>query len=171
MLGCKLKGVGLLETAPQAWGSDDPDLLGRKTFSAWTDFKFDLCSILESSSIHFGVVYEQILSIFLLNESVTLLVIEPFYATLRHTQYSYMGANPRKKNLPCRSWQNYQTVPFSLKAIGLSSLFFNRVVMEGFIVEKTLTARASHPELFAQNKLLLSVPASSSQGQSGGCRA
>ena len=88
MLGCKLEGVGLPPATPQAWGSDDPDLLGRKTFSAWTDFEFDLCSILESSSIHFGVVYEQILSILLLNEPKTFLVIEPFYTTLRHTQYS-----------------------------------------------------------------------------------
>ena len=85
---CKREEVGPPLTAPKARGSDDSDLLGRKTFSAWTDFKFDLCSILESSSIHFGVVYEQILSIFLLNEPVTFLVIEPFYATLRHTQYS-----------------------------------------------------------------------------------
>ena len=108
MLGFKLEGVGLPPATPQAWGSDDPDLLGRKTFSAWTDFEFDLCSILESSSIHFGVVYEQILSIFLLNEPVTFLVIEPLYATLRHTQYSYMGANSRKKYLP---WQESAELP------------------------------------------------------------
>ena len=80
--------MGLSGTAPKVRGSDELDLLGRKTLSAWTDFKFDLHSILEPSALHFGVVYEQILSILLLNEPETFLVIEPFYATLRHTQYS-----------------------------------------------------------------------------------
>ena len=71
------------------------------------------------------MVYEQILSIFLLNEPVTFLVIEPLYATLRHTQYSYMGANSRKKYLP---WQESAELP-SLTIFSESKWFVQFILL------------------------------------------
>lgn len=65
---------------------DEFHFFSRKAFSTLSHYEFHLCSIAEVTPLNIGEVHKQIISVFLLNEAVAFLLIEPLYSTLRHTR-------------------------------------------------------------------------------------
>lgn len=68
-------------------GSEFHDILGLRPFGSLGDIKLDALSFFqraETTALDDRIMDEDIASVILLNESITLLITEPFYCALRH---------------------------------------------------------------------------------------
>lgn len=59
-----------------------------RPFTTFADIELDIFAVLKFRAAYFGVMHEEVAALFLLDESVALLGVEPFYFTLRHRLFS-----------------------------------------------------------------------------------